>query len=128
MLNFISQTNQGSCCGQIAVAVLTGSTLDKVVQIVGHKHGTRTKELRAAFNALGFDCPVRRPIVKRWPDVPGALLIHIRENNAKKYTGHWVAVCDYVVYDGNGEAPYGLKDYEYLAKEQGWRITSSMPV
>lgn len=125
MPQFIMQHNRRNC-GQIAVAALTDTPLEQVTEIIGHKHGTKTKELVRALRTLGYACHDR--VKPGW-----AASIHgfgIGQLRAPGRPGwHWVAIAGGVVYDGNRSGPMAFDEYVryQLAAEQA-RITSFLVV
>lgn len=134
-MQFIEQKRKRNC-GQIAVAALTGAPLEKVHQLVGHMHGTRTWELSIALERLGYESPMRacpvawqKALATFW-DCFGIAQVH-QEGRAG---WHWVAIgkddsghtC---VYDGNRSGPMELAAYmRYIEKAEGAQITSFLPV
>ena len=126
MPKFHKQYDRGNC-GQIAVAVLTGKTVEQIEAIIGHRHGTRTKELRNALISQGYTCPERRPVVKEFPGAFAFGIIHLRENG-KKSGGHWVAVAYGEAWDGTAGGPMLTCDYAVLVGQCSWHITAYMPV
>ena len=131
MPTFIEQKNQRNC-GQIAVAALTFATLDKVQEIIGHKHCTKTKELVAALRALGYTCPAK---VQKWSTITWWRAQGIAQVHKEGRGGwHWVAIGvgengHVQAFDGLRSGPMDLADYmKYIEKAYGWRITSFLPV
>lgn len=114
-------------CGQIAVAVLTGKTVGDIETIIGHCHGTRTKELRYALISQGYTCPERRPVVKEFPGAFAFGIIRLRANG-KKSGGHWVAVAYGKAWDGASGGPMLICDYAVLCSNRSWHITAYLPV
>lgn len=126
-MKHIVQPSPSRICGQIAVAVLTGKSVAEVCTIIGHNHGTRTKELREALVALGYDCLKRRPIVRKFPPADSFGIIHIREDG-KKWGGHWVAIGEGKAWDGLSDEEISIDNYEHFVKSSRWHITSFLPV
>jgi hypothetical protein len=124
-MQFIEQKNRRNC-GHIAVAVLTSTPLEKVTEIIGHKHGTKTKELVKALRALGFVCHDR--VKPGW-----AASLHgfgIGQLHKPGRAGwHWIAIADGMVYDGNRSGPMTFEDYtRYQINVENARITSFLIV
>lgn len=113
-------------CGQVAVAALAGVTLEEAVHAVGHRHGSRTRDLVRALRSLGLE-----PLAERCRrmDRPafGLAQVHL-----PGFSGwHWVAVDGAYVYDGNERGPVAFPLYEAAAARQyrpGARVTSYLPV
>lgn len=120
-MQFIEQRLKRNC-GQIAVAALTGASLDKVHELVGHRKSTRTKDLTKALRELGYWCPD-----KCSASVFGQF--GIAQVRGKRSNWHWVAIGDGMVYDGLRSGPMELEQYKrYIDKAYQLRITSFLPV
>ena len=85
-------------CGHCCVAMLTRTSLNYVIQIVGHRGSTGTKQLVKAIRHLGCDCGDRlRVFGLRWPSIlPRTALVKIDYGCS---SWHWVAAIDNVIYD-----------------------------
>lgn len=106
--------------------MLTGVSLSRVVNLVGHNHGTRTRELVKVIKRLGFDCPDR---LKHSKELEAALykveraLVKITWADTKSW--HWVAWADGLIFDPSSESPLGnFSLYRYL----GGRATSYLEI
>jgi hypothetical protein len=124
--DLIQQPSESIICGQCCVAMLTGATLSKVINLVGHRRGTKTKELVKVIRRLGYDCPARLKHVK---DLDKALyeveraLVKITWDHTRGW--HWVAWADGLVFDPGSENPLGnFSLYGYL----GGRATSYLEI
>lgn len=105
-------------CGQIAVAVITGKSLRKVYEIIGHDKATSTKDLAKALRKFGYSCPNRLKRLKEKPKLAIAKLSH------KLRSGwHWIVIDRNKIYDGN----YGTKNGTVKWK-QGHKVTSYLPI
>jgi hypothetical protein len=113
-------------CGQVAVAALSGSTLEEAIHAVGHRHGSKTRELVHALLTLGLEPLASRCRKMTRPDF-GLAQVHL-----PGYSGwHWIAVDGAYAYDGNERGPIAFSLYETAAAKQykrGARITSYLPV
>lgn len=99
MTQLVRQPDDSTICGQCCVAMLTGASLRKVINLVGHKHGTKTKELAKVIRRLGYDCGDRLVRFKnslRLVTVERALL---KLTPPEGRNWHWVVWADHKVYD-----------------------------
>jgi hypothetical protein len=106
--------------------MLTGASLSKVINLLGHRHGTKTKELVKVIRRLGYDCPDRLHHVKgvryALASVERALVKISWEHTS---SWHWVAWADDLIFDPGSENPLGnFSLYEYL----GGRATSYLEI
>ena len=106
--------------------MLTGASLSKVINLVGHSHGTRTRELIKVLRRLGFDCPDR---LKHSKKLEAALYrverALVKITWAETSSWHWVAWADGLIFDPGSESPLGnFALYRYL----GGRATSYLAV
>lgn len=113
-IRWVVQPEGMGVCGQVAIAALTGLPLSEVYELVGHKHGTKTRELVRVLRGLGFitanNCRSR---VRPWT---GLAQVHQRH----RYGGwHWVALDGERIYDGVNGKPDGTVEWP-----DNWRMTS----
>ena len=52
-LRLIHQPPDSKMCGQACLAMLCGISLEEAVALIGHAHGTKTKEIIQALRILG---------------------------------------------------------------------------
>lgn len=115
-------------CGQIAVAALTEKTVEEIEALVGHSHGTKTKELVSILRSLGYGCPDRAIPEKRLLQIPDFGLAQVHNPNRAGW--HWVAFGEGLIFDGLHTRPFTRPEYERLLgfDGDGARITSYVPV
>ena len=125
----VLQPDDSRVCGQVAVAVITGKTLEEVCVVVGHRKSTKTRDLIAALKELKRDCAGSRCIPTRsfFDEKEGTFLAQVRGTciTDVKCNWHWAAVHGGLVYDGNEEGPVPLRLYQHLP---GRIITSILEV
>jgi hypothetical protein len=114
-------------CGQIAVAVLTNQPLEVIEKLVGHTHGTRTKELSSALREFGFSSLNRRRVVREFPSKKWFGIIHTRKIGDRR-GGHWVAVANGRTWDGCANRSMPISLYAEKLAEQNWKITAALDV
>jgi hypothetical protein len=118
MRQWIEQPVGTRVCGQIAVAVVTGITLEQAIRIIRKKGGTTTKDLAFALRFMGYKCPTRCMKISRPPLAIGHLT-----NPRRKSGWHWIVVDGDKIFDGrNGN------DRGQVAWPKDWKITSYLPI
>ena len=121
-MKVVLQEPESKVCGQACLAMILGVTLDEACELVGHRKGTKTRELVAVLRAQGKPCGPRLIPFRRWGLHP-----HFR-GLAKLSRGsgnwHWVVIWDDVVYDPLQGAS-SLSDFEQSLPE-GQRLTSGL--
>jgi hypothetical protein len=126
-LKWVEQPAGTHTCGQVAVAVITGKSLDEVIDVIGHAHGSKTRELVAALKHFGYDAPLRC----RKMEEPELGLAQVHRPNFNGW--HWIVVANGFIYDGEWIDPHvgrAASRARYI-REIGWygqRITSYLPV
>ena len=116
--NWIYQSYKEKNCGQIAVSVITGKSLDEITKMIGHSKGTTTKELVKVLRSLGYVCPDRCKPMKQMPK----LAIAQMKNIGRKYGWHWVVIDGKKIYDGQCGKSDGTVNWN------GGKITSYLPI
>ena len=118
-------------CGQIAVACLTGKPVEEIEALVGHAHGSKTRELAKVLRALGYSCLSRCVPHFRFAKPPAFGLAQMRDEK-RKSGWHWVAIGEGFVWDGALKSPVAASKYEAVISEYPFlprgRITSYLPV
>jgi hypothetical protein len=94
----IQQPPGSSICGHCCVAMILGVQVAKVIEEIGHKHGTRAKELAAVLRNHGVKCETRRKV---WTGSKGPLperaLLAVSGKRHRMY--HWVLLWGNEVHD-----------------------------
>ena len=120
------EQKHGRCCGQNAVAMISGRPLMEIKTKIGKRGGTKTSHLAKVLREYGFLVPDKCISHTRTIGTPDLCLAQLRREG---YSGwHWIAIETGIVYDGNRSGPMLLGDYIQYQKTQGWRITSYLPV
>ena len=107
MAALIKQPLGSKQCGQASLAMLTGISLERAVELVGKKKGTKTKDLVAAARKLGLDCPDRLKVLgrKTLAELERAL---VKVKVPGQSNWHWIAVIDGKVFDPAPAFPFPL--------------------
>lgn len=109
-MNPVLQPKGSSLCGQACLASILETTLDVAVQLVGHDHGTQTRDLVAALRKAGLR-PASRLIVG---EPRGLSIVKVIDPIDPKGDWHWV-VFDYgIIHDPSWWAPNQGKWSSYL--------------
>ncbi len=116
-------------CGQTCVAMVAGVSIDKAVEVIGHTHGTRTREISAGLNKLGFLCDSKlkvlsktKPLLEQLPDL-AIVNSRWKAEHRKTPGGHWVVWHDGRVYDPEFNFVDKVPKQEWLTNKD-WRLTS----
>jgi hypothetical protein len=118
-LVWIKQPEKSRICGQIAVAVITGISVEESKKLIGKNFGTNTKDIAKALRKMGYKCPNR---CKRLKEKPKLAIAQVRKPS-KKSGWHWVVIHEDKIYDGIDGNPDGTVNWI-----KGQRITSYLPI
>ncbi|TRO54804.1 hypothetical protein E2P64_08345 [Candidatus Bathyarchaeota archaeon] len=110
-------------CGQVAVAVIAGISLEESIAVVGKRGCTRTKDLVRALRLMGYECPDR---CKKMPR-PKLGLGQVRDST-KRSGWHWVVVDGDKIFDGAFGERDGTVTWPIDPNGLRWRITSYLPI
>ena len=122
----VRQPEGSSLCGHSVLAMVRGITLEKAVEMMGHRRGTRTRELVAA---LGSQALYRRlTVIGRRPllDVPDPCVLKVRWS--EKSRSHFVLRVGYVIHDPEFPHGFDLLQWTGWVSQMRGRITSYLPV
>jgi hypothetical protein len=102
----VKQPDGSRVCGQVAVATLLQISLDEACELVGHRHGTKTRELARVFRDHGWSCRYfLRPYDPNAPP-PGTALFKfsMRDLTTGRLSRrwHWVLWADEQIWNGWG--------------------------
>lgn len=118
-LIWIKQPEKSRICGQIAVAVIAGISVEDSIKLIGKRFGTSTKDLAKALLKLGYKCPNR---CKRLKEKPKLAIAQVHKP-VRKSGWHWVVVHENKIYDGIDGNPDGTVNWT-----KGQKITSYLPI
>lgn len=107
--------------GQVAAAVITDRPVEEIIQRVGHKRRTTTRELVRVLHAYGFVCPCRCVRAREYGDLPKLAIAQVHSVRSPHW--HWVAVEDGRIFDGVWGDAYGIVEWP-----SDFRITSYLPI
>lgn len=97
-VNVVLQGSGTKSCGQCSVAMLTGRTLEKVVEFYGHDTTSDMGEAIDALNHFGFTTSKITKIDNRKVlRLPKTALVRLKFGNRR--IGHFVALIDGEFYD-----------------------------
>lgn len=119
MRKWIRQEPGKNNCGQIAVAVITGKTVEEVSKVIGKKGCTKTKDLIKALRHFGYNCPNKCKKMSR----PRLGIGQLHDTN-RKSGWHWIVVDGNQTFDGIWGDPNG---YVYMWPST-FNITSYLPI
>lgn len=114
----ILQPPKTQSCGQYYIAVLSGLSLKKVFDIIGHDRATTVKDIQYMAQEVGYKAGERLENVYNIEDIPNTCIIRLKYGYAK--TGHWMLLYKGDLYNPTTKSHKKLNSI-YL---QGGRITS----
>ena len=121
-MRHVLQTPGTRVCGQACLAMLFGLSLRDTIDLVGHRHGTKTKELLRHMRAWGLRPENKLRRKKAGPPCQGIFLLSVRKPPTN--WRHWAVMENGVVYDPT----YGVGPYPLQFWEEGVRVTSFLQV
>lgn len=117
MRTWISQGRRKHISGQVAAAVISGRSVEEIIERIGHSHRATTRELIRVLGHYGYLCATRCVLATRLKEPPKLALAQVHP--ARSSFCHWVAVEDGRIFDGVWGDAYGVVDWP-----QDFRITS----
>jgi hypothetical protein len=113
-------------CGQACVAMVIGRDLPLGVEVVGHSHGTKPKELARGVGLLGWHCSGRR--TRYTARLPRRAFLSVSARGSRK-SYHWILLWDDYVYDPCLAVPMSVGEYlDTLSGPTGLDLTSFMEI
>jgi hypothetical protein len=121
-MDHVQQPYGSNLCGQACIAMLSGSSLNDAVRLVGKSGLTRTRDLVAAIRTgRGFLMGVRCPdslIRLRENSLPRNCIVKASSPDRKR--SHWMLIWKYVLHDPS---------VTFLSPDVcRWDITSYLPL
>ncbi len=122
----VQQPEGSKLCGHSVAAMVLGVPLDEAVVKVGHRRGTRTRELVAALGAQAL--AGRLTVIGRTPllEVPDPCVLKVCWD--EKSRSHYALRVGYFVHDPLYPAAVDLLEWTGLVARKLGRITSFLPV
>lgn len=121
-MKVVFQEEGSSVCGQCCVAMVADITLEKSIEIFGHSHATKAKELAAAFKKLEIESDIKLTRCKKYSELPNLCIIRIRWNEGKNKS-HWAVHYNGFIYD-SAYGSYWPSGIEHL----NGRLTSYLKI
>ena len=108
----IQQPPGSSICGHCCVAMVLGVRVDKVIQEIGHKHGTKAKELVGVLRNHGVRCVGRRTAWFGGGPLPQRALLSLSDVYEKGHRRfHWVLKWGAMIHDPGAYAMHLSTNY-----------------
>ena len=121
MLQWRRQDSRKQTSGQVAVAVVTGRSIEEIIERVGHSHHATTRELATVLDYYGFLCPRRCVSAKDPRELPKLALAQVHSPRSSRW--HWVAIENGRIFDGIWGDSYGVVSWP-----SDFRITCYIPI
>jgi len=122
-VKLVKQEPGTSICGHCCVAMISNVELDKVIELFGHQHSTRTKEVHNVLKKLGIKSNDKLTRKKSSNNFPDSCILKITYD-WRKNNGHWIYYKDNNCYDPVGYI-YNLNMFDDPAMG---RITSFLKI
>jgi len=112
MIRHLQQPKDSHLCGQTCVAMITGVSIEKSIEVFGTRGGTRTKQVVAALRKFGIATVTPRLV--RWngqqrpPDYAILHMIWKSVSGRKTPWKHWLLCWAGVLYDPSLPEPRPL--------------------
>lgn len=110
----IKQEKFTQCCGQCCVATILGITLEKAIELVGHNHPTKTKEITKHLEVGS--------IKRGLPEGDG--LCMLRYNKSRNW--HWIVKFGDKIYDPLKGKLINVETY--FRRNKYYRVSSHFPL
>jgi hypothetical protein len=124
-LNNLFQPENSKLCGQTCIAMISNTTIEEAIVVVGHKKGTTTKELARAIRHYGYVCPERLMPIRN-KELPYFCLCKIVRKNKKTGGWHWILLKDGLFYDPSRGVFEGKEELDNVYVN--WELTSYLPI
>ncbi len=124
MITHVRQPSGSRLCGHSVLAMIRGVPLEKACEMMGHKRGTRTRELVAALGSQALYQRLvvigRRPLL----DLPDPCVLKVKW----KKGSHYVLRAGTAVHDPEFPRAVDLLFWTGWVSQAEGRITSYLPV
>lgn len=127
-MKLVRQPDGSHVCCHSCVAMVSGVSLQKAIDTIGHRRGTYTRDLVRALRTLGVGCadklkvlPRKRPVLPARAIVSIVKWVTCIDGSRRQRKGHWMVTWDGVMYDPGDVWP------DAYARE-GWTITSYLEI
>jgi hypothetical protein len=118
---WLSQGRRKFISGQVAAAVISGRSVEEIIQQIGHSRRATTRELARVLGQYGYLCPDRCVSARKLHDLPKLGLAQVSAPHSSRR--HWVAIENGHIFDGVWGDAYGVVEWP-----QGFRIMSYLPI
>ena len=90
------QPGGSKLCGQTCVAMIADVSIEKAIELVGHGHRTRTKEIVKALRKAGVECKGGLVKISSKNRLPETCLVNVLYDKNHR---HWIVKNDGVFYN-----------------------------
>jgi len=97
-LNLIMQPKGSKLCGQHAIAMATGITIEESIKLFGHKNSSYYRDYVRVLTELGYSFNGKKSVDNRKKyTLPKLALVRLQKVGRR--TGHLITYCDGKFYD-----------------------------
>lgn len=97
-ITYLQQPTNSAQCGQYCLAMLTGKSVEEIIEIIGTSKGTTVKQIIQSLNDMQLQNS-ERLISRRKQPMPTVAICKVRREWNKSGNWHWVLLYDGNIYD-----------------------------
>ena len=107
-ITYVQQVKKSRQCGQHCLAMLTGKSVEEIIEIIGTSKGTTVKQIVQSLNDMQIQNS-ERLISRRKQPMPTVAICKVRREWNKSGGWHWVLLYDGNIYDPDPSEIMGLQ-------------------
>lgn len=119
-MRIVTQPEGSNICGHCCVSMVTGVDVEEIIKAIGHRRGTRTKELVKVLRSYERECDDKLTRFSNYSGLPGLAIAKITYD-WRKNNGHWVVLFYPLIVCPGGYIHHWTN---YLGRSPFGRLTS----
>lgn len=128
-ITYTRQPKNSRQCGQYCLMMVTGKSIEEIIDTVGTKKGTTTKRILHALDQFGIKHSGRL-ITRGTKPLPKIAICKVRREWSKTSGWHWVLLYDGMIYDpdpsgdANSQGMLSVEAFDEAMMKVGQKISS----